>query len=274
MLSLPRLYFTSLFYHTLSLMIRTLIIDDEWHARLILRGLLEEHFPIIDIVGEAKDVPEAVKMIHKHQPELLFLDVEMPNYSGLELFQFLPPNSLNFKVIFVTAYNDYAIKAFELSAVDYILKPAQRDTLQRAIDKVNKHIVSNTSIATPANELQLLQDNFTANNTQQQKIALSTSEGTVIVHIKDIMYLRADGSYTYFILANNNKILVSKRIAEFDKLEEIGDFLRVHRSYTVNLHHVHKITKAYNIILENGEEFSVSEDKRLLLNNWVNSRKI
>ena len=256
-------------------MIRTLIIDDEWHARLILRGLLEEHFPNIDIVGEAKDVPEGVKMIHKLQPELIFLDVEMPTYSGLELFQFLPPNSINFNVIFVTAYNDYAVRAFELSATDYILKPAQRDSLQRAIDKVVKQISSNaTTPSTTANELQLLQDNFNATSPQQHKLALSTSDGTVIVYIKDIMYLRADNSYTHFILANGSKILVSKRIAEFEKLEKMSDFLRVHRSYIINLHYLHRISKSYNIVLENGEEFSVAEDKRLALNNWVNSRKI
>lgn len=255
-------------------MLNTIIIDDEWHARLSLRGLLETHFPEVNIIAEAKDVPNGVQLINEHNPDLVFLDVEMPNYSGLELFRFLNAELLKFKVIFVTAYNEYAINAFELAAADYILKPARQESLQRAIDKVKNYIIANPNRKTMPQEIQTLQDNFQFSNTQDHKIALTTGEGTIMVQMKDILYLKADGSYTYFMLSNNQKILVSKRIAEFEKLETLGDFLRVHRSYIVNLHHIHKISKQDSVILMNGEEFSISEEKRKLLNLWIKSKKI
>lgn len=255
-------------------MLNTLIIDDEWHARLSLRGLLESHFPDINIVAEAKDVPQGVQLINEHNPDLVFLDVEMPNYSGLELFKFLNTDLLKFKVIFVTAYNEYAVNAFELAAVDYILKPARKESLERAIEKVKNYVLANPNKKTTPQEIQTLQENIQFSNTQEQKIALTTGEGTIMVQMKDILYLKADGSYTHFILSNNQKILVSKRIAEYEKLETLGDFLRVHRSYIVNLHHIHKITKQDSIILMNGDEFSISEEKKKILNLWIKSKKI
>ena len=258
------------------MILNTLIIDDEWHARISLRGLLESHFPDVHILDEARDVPEGVRLINKYNPDLVFLDVEMPNYSGLELFHFLNRDILKFKVIFVTAYNEYAINAFELSAVDYILKPARKESLQRAIEKARLALATepNKSQLAYNTEIQTLQDNLQATSNQNQKIALTTGDGTIMVQMKEIMYLKADGSYTYFFLSSNQKILVSKRIAEFERLESMGDFLRVHRSYIVNLHHIHRISKQDSIILENGEEFSISEEKKKLLNHWIKSKKI
>ena len=112
---------------------RAIIVDDELNARLALKGILEENFPEIEIVAENADVPSAVKSIHSFQPELVFLDIAMPGYSGLELLKFFDEKNINFKIIFVTAYAKYAINAFELSAVDYILKPVRIDALQRAL---------------------------------------------------------------------------------------------------------------------------------------------
>lgn len=115
---------------------KSIIVDDEVNARLALRGILEENFPNIVILAESKDVPSAVKAIHEHKPDLVFLDISMPGYSGLELLKFFDESQINFKIIFVTAFSEYAINAFELSAVGYILKPVRIDALEKALQKV------------------------------------------------------------------------------------------------------------------------------------------
>ncbi|MEO7530559.1 MAG: response regulator, partial [Sediminibacterium sp.] len=116
--------------------IRAIIVDDEPNARRALRGLLEENFSQVEILAESKNVPEAVKAINKHKPDLVFLDIAMPGYSGFELLDFFDEQSLNFKIIFVTAYSEHSLRAFETSAVDYILKPVRLEHIARALKKI------------------------------------------------------------------------------------------------------------------------------------------
>lgn len=233
---------------------KAIIVDDELNARLALRGIIEENFPEIKIVAENADVPNAVKSIHSFQPELVFLDIAMPGYSGLELLKFFDEKTINFKIIFVTAYTEYAINAFELSAVDYILKPVRIDALQRALSKVND-IKSNES-------LKVLQSNLDV--PQNKKIALNTGDGITFIELQDILYLKADGSYTHFFISNKNKITVSKKIAEFERLEVVGNFMRIHRSHIINLERIQKILKqdGGTVIMDNGDELSISIDRK------------
>ncbi|WP_298138353.1 LytTR family DNA-binding domain-containing protein [Flavobacterium sp.] len=236
---------------------RAIIVDDELNARLALRGIIEENFPEIEIVAENADVPNAVKSIHSFQPELVFLDIAMPGYSGLELLKFFDENSINFKIIFVTAYTEYAINAFELSAVDYILKPVRIDALQRALSKVNE--------AKSSESLKVLQSNFDV--PQNKKIALNTGDGITFIELQDILYLKADGSYTHFFISNKNKITVSKKIAEFERLEQVSNFMRIHRSHIINLERIQKILKqdGGTVIMDNGDELSISADRKAAL---------
>lgn len=236
---------------------KAIIVDDELNARLALRGILEENFPEITIVGECADVPSAVKSIHSFQPEVVFLDIAMPGYSGLELLNFFDESTLNFKIIFVTAYTEYAINAFELSAVDYILKPVRVEALKRALTKVNG--------ANPSESLSVLQSNHEL--PQNKKIALNTGDGIMFIELQDILYLKADGSYTHFVLSNKSKITISKKIAEFERLEQVGNFMRIHRSHIVNLECVQKILKhdGGSVIMENGDELSISTEKKAVL---------
>ena len=236
---------------------RAIIVDDELNARLALRGILEENFPEIEIVAENVDVPSAVKSIHAFQPELVFLDIAMPGYSGLELLNFFDVNTINFKIIFVTAFAEYAINAFELSAVDYILKPVRIDALQRALTKVND---SNS-----LEKIKVLQNNLDL--PQNKKIALNTGDGITFIELLDILYLKADGSYTHFFLSNKNKITVSKKISEFERLEQVGNFMRIHRSHVINLERIQKILKqdGGTVIMDNGDELSISSDKKTVL---------
>jgi two-component system LytT family response regulator len=243
---------------------KTLIVDDEKNARLALRGILKEHFPQIEVVAESNDIPSAVKAIHKHAPKLVFLDISMPGYSGLELFKFFD-DEIDFKVIFVTAHSEYAVNAFELSAVDYILKPIQIKNLERAIHKLKYDHKEN---------IKVLQNNF--NNELSKKIALKTGEGIVFLKFEELIYLKADGSYTHFITDNKSKITVTKRIADFERLQNMGPFLRVHRSHIINYNRVSKILKQDGgwVIMDNGDELSISTDRKSELLNLFNSQRL
>ncbi len=236
---------------------KAIIVDDELNARLALRGILEENFPEIEIVAENHDVPSAVKSIHAHKPELVFLDIAMPGYSGLELLKFFDESQINFKIIFVTAYAEYAINAFELSAVDYILKPVRIEALQRALSKLND--------TKSGESLKVLQNNLEM--PQNKKIALNTGDGITFIELQDILYLKADGSYTHFYISNKNKITVSKKISEFERLEQVGNFMRIHRSHLINLERIQKIVKqdGGTVIMDNGDELSISSDRKTTL---------
>jgi two-component system, LytTR family, response regulator len=239
-----------------------IIVDDELNARLALRGILEENFAYVNILDECQNVPEAVISINKNKPDVVFLDISMPGYSGLELFDFFE-DDINFKVIFVTAYNEYAINAFEKSAVDYILKPVRISALERALKKVEENGI----------KLDALRENM--ENSGSKKVALSTGDGLIFLVLSDIIYLKADGSYTHFITRDGKKITVSKKISEFEKLEKMGPFLRIHRSQMINYNCVKKILKqdGGSVVMDNGDELSISAEKKqallALFNNQI-----
>lgn len=244
---------------------KAIIVDDEKNARLALRGILEENFLNIDIVAESNDIPSAVKTIHKHTPDLVFLDISMPGYSGLELFKFFEDDEINFKVIFVTAHSEYAINAFELSAVDYILKPVQISALERAILKLKDNKIE---------KIKALQENI--ENESPKKLVLQTGEGLIFLKFEDIIYLKADGSYTHFIIENLAKITVAKKIADFERLESIGNFMRIHRSHIINLDRIKKILKneGGSVVMDNNDELSLSSIKKIDLLQKFNNLKL
>ncbi len=181
--------------------ITAIIIEDETKARRVLESLLQEYHPEVEVLASVSNVPEGVKAIQKHQPRLVFLDIEMPEYNGFQLFDFV--ENINFDIIFTTAYQEYAIKAFEFSATAYLLKPLQIDKLAQALDKVKEKMGKNTQ-----ERVELLK------NTWQQekisKIALPIAEGFLFVEINEIMYLQADGAYTHLILRDKRRFTVSK----------------------------------------------------------------
>jgi two-component system LytT family response regulator len=244
--------------------LKAIIVDDETNARLSLRGVLEEYITYISIADEAKDIPDAVKAIHKHKPDIVFLDIEMPGYSGLSLLDFFDKDAIDFKIIFVTAYSEYAINAFEISAVDYILKPIRKEHLERALNKLQ----NNTS-----EKLSVLRDNLY--NPNDKKISLQTSEGLFFIKLDDVIYLKADGSYTHIFLSNGQKITNTKRLNEYERLESAGRFLRIHRSHIINLNHISKILKqdGGTVVMSNGDMLSVSADKKQQLMNAIDEER-
>lgn len=238
--------------------IRAIIVDDEPNARRALRGVLEENFGHVEVLAECKDVPEAVKMIHKLKPDLVFLDIEMPGYNGFELLDFFDQQSMNFKIIFVTAYSDYSLRAFEISAVDYILKPVRPEHIERALKKIQ--------IDNPSDNIQykVLKENFS--NHLDKKIVLQTAETIFVVKMDDIIYMQAEGSYTRFYTTTHGVLTITKKLIDFEYLENAGPFFRTHRSYIVNLNYIKKVDKKdFLLIMHNDAEVYLAQDKKNLL---------
>ena len=236
--------------------IRAIIVDDELKARNVLNVILTENFADVEVLELVEDVPAAVKSIHKHKPDVVFLDIEMPGYNGFQLLDFF--ETIDFKIIFTTAYSEYAIQAFQVSAIDYLLKPIQIEQLENALLKLqNRDEVQNQEL------LENLKINIQGGGIK--RIALPTSGGVVFIKTEDIVYLKADGSYTHFILDGGKKIMVSKKIKEYEAaLTADLQFYRPHRSYIVNASRITAYIKADggSVTLDNGDSIPISRDSK------------
>ena len=237
--------------------LKTIIVEDEQTSREILRNYLTKYCPTVEIVGEAQNIDEAMVLIRNNDLDLVFLDVEMPYGSGFDLLEKL--GNTNFEVVFVTAYDQYAIDALNKHASYYLLKPISIDELIKAVDYV-------TEIKTRENELQnsVLVPKI---NPINQKITIPTQNGFEVLQMKDIIYCKADDNYTELYLNNNKIKLVSKTLKYFeDALKENG-FARIHKSYLVNVAYItsYKKGKGGTVSLSNGKELSVSASKKAIL---------
>jgi two-component system LytT family response regulator len=233
-----------------------ILVDDEDRARNSLRLLIQNYCPEVEIVAEAANVPEAVLAINKHEPQVVFLDIEMPEYNGFELFGFF--KQVDFNVVFVTAYDQYAIKAFEVSAIDYLLKPVDIDQLMSAVQKVRDR----AALSTIQDRLELMQENYQKEDIR--RIALPKSDGLFFVDVNDIVVIEADGAYSTVWLKDKSKILVSKKLRFFeDILHNRRFFYRSHRSFIANLNYIEKYVRADNLLkMETGQSVSLSRDRK------------
>ena len=244
---------------------KAIIIDDEKRARVSLQLLLKEYCPDVSIVAECENLPEGVKAIWKHNPDLVLLDIEMPGHSGLELLDFFDENDVNFSIIFTTAYNDYAIQAFKFSAIDYLLKPINPEQLVSAIKRLEKLNQKFENFSTLKENLK--QENLT-------KIAVPVGSSLVFLETSKILYIKGEGSYSEVYCSTEIKNLVSRNLKNFeDILCSDQRFLRVHKSYIVNFEKVVAYNKSDggNIELESGIIIPVSPDK---LNSILEQIKI
>lgn len=235
---------------------KIIIIDDEVKARSILSQIINEYCKGVEVINEASNINEAVKMINKQKPDIVFLDIEMPNENGFSLFDYFetPP----FETIFCTAYSEYALQAFEVSAIDYILKPISISKVQAAIEKAIKTRGQNKIIE----QVSALKENLSFQ--QLQKIGLPLYDGLQFIKIDDLLYFEADGSYTNAITTKGN-FLISKKIKEFDNLlQNDNRFYRVHRSYLVNILKISKYSKRDGamLVIENNKVIPVAREKK------------
>jgi two-component system, LytTR family, response regulator len=237
-------------------MLRAVIIDDEERSRNLLTSLLAQYCPAVEVAGSAANVPEGVLTINKHKPDLVFLDIEMPEYSGFELLDFF--REIDFEIIFVTAYSQYAIRAFEVSAIGYLLKPVEITSLQQAINRVKQQKEQVAS----QQRLELLRDTLQAD--EVKKVALPMADGLLFVDVAEIVFLEADGAYTNIYLKNGSKVLVSKKLKFFeDVLGNRKIFFRPHRSHLINVNFIRKYVRGESLLMmENNVNLSLSREKK------------
>jgi len=207
-------------------MLRTIIIDDEAPMRQTLESLLKMSCPHVKLVAKADGVKTGMAAIKKLHPDLVFLDIKMGDGTGFDLLKQL--DTVDFKVIFITAYDQFAVKAFKFSALDYILKPVDPDDLAEAVHKAEKLVVKELSI-----QLGALEDHMVPGDRSGKKIILRTFDSVHLVNTREIVYCESDESYTVFYLLNGNKILVSNRLKEYDEMLNEYGFFRVHKSYLI-----------------------------------------
>lgn len=239
-------------------MIAAIIIDDELKGRKLLEVLIEKHCPMVNIIGQASSAKEGKELIEQLNPDLVFLDVEMPGGSGFDLLNQL--NEVNFSLIFTTAFNQYAIKAIKFSAVDYLLKPIDEEELVKAVNKVVKKEKSRDITDEVKNMIQHYQKPQSLNN----KIALSTMEGLEFVEIDKIIRCEADSKYTFVYVKDKKKLHVTKNLKEFEELLNEYNFFRIHHSHLVNLSYITKYHKGRGgyVVLEDGSTIGVSQRKK------------
>lgn len=214
-------------------MISVVVIDDEQKARETIINILALSNTNLNVVGEADDVNSAYDLINKKHPDLVLLDINLPDGTGFDLIKMF--SRINFKVVFITAHEEYAIKAFKFTALDYILKPITAGDLLQAVEKANE------SINKEENELKI--NTFLSNLEKIKKIVLKTSESIHIVRIKNIIRCEADVNYTTFYLDNDEKLLVSKTLKEYAELLDSSGFFRTHQSHLVNQDHILRYDK-------------------------------
>ncbi len=234
---------------------KAIIIDDEKRARLNLTLLVEEYCKNVEVVAECENLPEGVKAIRKHQPDLVLLDIEMPGHSGLELLDFFDENDVKFKIIFTTAYHEYALQAFKFSAIDYLLKPINPEELSNAISRVEKQKSNDQNYS-------LLK--ATIKQDVLQRIAVPNGNSILFLETEGIIYIKGDGAYSEIRCTNDVKHIVSRNLKNFeDILCSNPNFVRIHKSYIVNINYISAYNKSDggNIKLKNNTQLPISSDK-------------
>jgi two-component system LytT family response regulator len=240
--------------------LKTIIVDDEPDAVDFISSIIGEYCPSLEVVGKAHNVNEGVPCIKEKKPDLVFLDVEMPNGTGFDLLAHFPGK--DFDVVFITAFNHYAIKAIKFSAVDYILKPIN---INEFIEAVNRVIQKRSAKSSQSNEnLKILLENL--KSPLPTRLAIPTAEGMEYLNPKDIIRIEADRSYSWFFITGNRKILVSKHLKEFQDLLSDRYFFRSHNSHLINLKYVRKYIRREGgyIEMQDGAQIPISRNRKEL----------
>jgi two-component system, LytTR family, response regulator len=239
-------------------MLKAVIIDDEPHAREKLKLLLERYCADVSIAGSAKDATEGLDLIRRLNPDLVFLDIEMPVLTGFDLLKEL--GQIDFEIIFTTAHDHYAIKAIKFSALDYLLKPIDLDQLREAVQKAAERKEAKKSVL----QYQVLKANLEKQHTAMEQLAVPAQTGMIFIKTGDIVYCEADSNYTKIFLLNKQKIVSSRTLKEYEELLTDNGFIRIHHSYLVNKSHVREYIKGEGgqVIMKEGSALPVSRRKK------------
>ena len=240
--------------------LKVFIVDDEYQSRNLLSKLLSEHIPDIVVAGQASNVADAIAGIREFDPGLLFLDIEMNGETGFDLLRKIEKRK--FKIIFVTAHDAYALKAFRFNAVDYLLKPIVLEELKDAVGKVMNQMPEKemTSDAQLENLAQFIRNPKKVND----KIAVPTSDGFVLISLPEIVFCKANGNYTEFHLTGKKQLLSSYTLKQYHELLVEQNFFRAHRSFLVNLSHVkmYRRGEGGTIVMNDGSEIELSRQNK------------
>jgi len=239
-------------------MARALIIDDEPRNVQILQNLLEQFCPAVTIVGQAGDVNTALAAIQQYKPDLVFLDIEMPYGNAFDLLDKLMP--IEFEIIFITAFDNYVLKAFKYSALDYLLKPVDIEDLKAAVKRATDKLAGKNMNQQLANLL----GNLKSSQPGLQRMALPFGDGIIFVNVADIIRFEANGSYTEVYSDVYGKITVSKNIKEYEDLLPLTIFCRVHNSHIINLNRIKKYHKGRGgyVVMDDGTSIEVAIRRR------------
>jgi len=239
-------------------MIRLVIIDDMLNARELIYALIQKHCKNVEVVATADSVKSGMQVIKQYKPDIVLLDIKMHDGTGFDLLNKVKP--VDFQVIFISAYEEHALKAFKFSAVDYILKPIDSNELIAAIKKAEEAI----SPLNGLHHLDVLETNYSSDNRETKKIILKTLDSIYAVNVKDIVRCESDTSYTQFFLNDTRKILISKPLKEYDELLSEFGFFRTHQSHLINLDFFEQYKKADGgfAIMKDGTAIPVSSRKK------------
>jgi two-component system LytT family response regulator len=238
-------------------MLKTIIVDDEEHVRETLIRLLAKHCPLVKVAGEAESVHQAFEMIVRTHPDLVLLDIHLGDGTGFDLLRMfdLP----DFRVIFITAHDEYAIQAFRVSAVDFILKPINPDLLAEAVFRAQNMVQNELRI-----KLDALESNLHPENRHKRKIIIRTHDKIYLEEMEQITHLESDGTYTKIFTIDSNTILTSKPLKDYEEMLNGFGFFRLHRSFIINLFHIRRFDKNEGgfVVLTNGHQIPVASRKR------------
>jgi two-component system LytT family response regulator len=239
--------------------INAILIDDEKSSLQSLTYELNAYCPEVEVLAAIKDPVQGLAHLQKSPPDVLFLDIEMPGMNAFELLQQLP--EINFDVIFVTAYDQFAIKAFDFNASDYLLKPVRKDKLIQAVQKVldrQQHKLDKTDLEA------LIQNIRVQTRSGLENIALPTSDGFSMVHVNDIAHLQADSNYTWVYLGNQKKHLIAKTLKDMEGMLDFPQYFRAHKSHLVNLNHVDRYVRGQGgyLVLKDGTQIPVARTQK------------
>ncbi|MCB9262529.1 MAG: response regulator transcription factor [Flavobacteriales bacterium] len=234
--------------------LKAIIIEDEEVSRETLRNYLTKYCPNVNIAAEAENISIGKTAIETHRPQLVFLDVEMPYGNGFDLLEQLP--EIDFELIFVTAFSNYALKALNMSASYYLLKPIDIEELIASVEKVSQNIQNKDRI----HSARILQTNLHTTENQLKRIVLPELEGFEVAQLKDIVYCKANDNLTDFMFVNGKKKTICKTLKHFDELLGDAGFFRIHKSYLINLEHVqgYKKGKGGFVEMSNGKELEIA----------------
>lgn len=239
-------------------MIRAIIIEDEPFSRETLALMLNRYKEDIEVIAECSNPGDGIESIAQHQPDLIFLDIQMPKMNGFDMLKKI--NNINFEVIFTTAFDQYAINAIRTSALDYLLKPVDDEDLAAAINKCKQRMIEKKT----RHQFEHLFNNLSGKNPLDKTIALSASDGISFVKMSDILRVEANGRYAKFYLLNKETIVVSKTLGDFEEILSANQFFRIHDSSIINLNHVKKYIRGDGgtVLLSDNTELDVARRRK------------